>query len=114
MKHQFYPSATFRGLRHVPFIAISRNSLYPALEMDEDTICIQVVRRHALPLSEIAKVHVGWLLGYQVTLIPRNGPWTFTANFFDKTGATAVLRVFGEHDLSLTDQARSLIAGKTR
>jgi hypothetical protein len=56
MKRQFYPSATFRGLRHVPFIAISRNSLYPALEMDEEAIFIGVVRRHALPLSEIAMV----------------------------------------------------------
>lgn len=112
MKRQFYPSATFRGLRHVPFIAISRNSLYPALEMDEDAIFIRVVRRHALPLSEIAMVDVRWRLAHQVTLVPQKGPWTLSANFFDKAGAVAVLTVLGESGVPLTAKALSYIEGK--
>lgn len=112
MARQFYPSATFRGLRHVPLIAVSRNSLCPALEMDENAIVIQLIRRHALPHSEIAMVDVRWRLAHQVTLIPRNGPWTFTASFLDKAGAVAVLSALGENGAPLTEQARAFIAGK--
>lgn len=112
MKLQFHPSATFRGLRHVPLLAVSRNSLYPALEMDEDAIVIQVIRRHALLLSEIATVDVRWRLAHQVTLVPLSGPWTFNANFFDKAGAVAVLKVLGERRVPLTAEARSFIEGE--
>lgn len=111
MKRQFSPSATFRGLRYVPFIALSRNSLYPALDMDEQAIVIRVIGRRVLPFSDIATVDVRWRLAHQVTLVPRKGPWTFSANFFDKAAALCLVRALAERGVALTAQARSALDG---
>lgn len=112
MKRQFHPTATFRGLRHVPLFALSHNSLCPVLEMDGDALVIRIIRRHVFRLADIACVDVRWRLAHQVTLVPRKGPWTFSANFFDETAALAFVAALQESGLPLTAQAQGFLEGK--
>lgn len=111
MARQFQPSATFRGLRHVPLVALSRNSLYPALHMDGASVVIRVIRRHALAIDDLAAVDVRWRLAHQVTLVPRKGPWTFSANFFDRVAAFSFLAALEERGAPLTVRARAFLEG---
>lgn len=113
MKRQFTPLATFRCLRHMPLIALTRNSLYPALEVDETTVVIRVIRRHALALADLAEVDVRWRLAHQVTLVPRKGAFAFSANFFDRTGAVSLVAALGEWGVPLTAQAQAFLEGRT-
>lgn len=105
MRRRFYPWATFRGLRHVPIVAISRNSLYPALEIDQTRLIITVIRRHSLVLADLEAVDVAWRLARQVTFIPRKGLWTFSANFSGEAEGLAVVKALGEWGVPLTPQA---------
>jgi hypothetical protein len=111
MERQFYPSATFRGLRHVPFLVLLRNSLYPALGMNDTAITIRVIRDHTFPASDIATVDVRWRLAHQVTLVPRKGPWTFSANFLDKVAATSLVKALEARGVPITMDARRFLKG---
>ena len=111
MKRQFHPVATFRGLRHVPIVALSRNSLCPPLGIDDTAVTIRVIRHHTLPVSGIATVDVRWRLAHQVTLVPRRGPWTFSANFFDKAGAISFVKALEERGVPITMNARRFLEG---
>ena len=113
MVRQFYPSATFFGLRHVPFFALSRNSLYPALDMDGSTITIRVIRRHVLVIADLAAVDVRWRLAHQVTLVPREGPWTFSANFFERAAALSLVAALDERGVTMTSQAQDFLERET-
>ncbi|MEZ5764025.1 MAG: hypothetical protein R3D69_07045 [Xanthobacteraceae bacterium] len=84
----FTPNATFSGLRGVPLIALSRNSLYPTLTIGADSLTIRVVRRHRLAFREIRKVGVGWQLAWQLIIIPERGWRSFSANFLSARAAT--------------------------
>lgn len=113
MVRQFHPVATFCGLRYVPLVALSRNSLYPALHMDASTITIRVIRRHVLAIADLAAVDVRRRLAHQVTLVPRKGPWTFSANFLDKAAALSLVTALDERGVTMTPQAQDFLERET-
>lgn len=104
------PAATFRGLRHVPLIALSHNSLYPSLDIGADGVTLRVIRRHRLRFDEIEVVDLRWRLAHQVTIIPKKGPWTFCASFLVRGAARSVLGAFDAADVALTPRARTFLA----
>lgn len=99
------PAATFRGLRHVPLIALSHNSIYPSLHIGEDAVIVRVIRRHRLSFDDIGAVDYRWRLAHQVTIIPKQGPWTFSANFLDRASACKVLIALNSAGVPLAPQA---------
>ena len=103
------PAATFRGLRHVPLLAVSYNSLYPSLEIGADGVRVRIIRRHRLPFEEVEAVDLRWRLAHQIILIPRKGPWTFSANLMGRTTALHVLAALDARSLPLTDKARTFL-----
>ena len=54
------PVATFRGLRHVPLVALSHNSLFPSLEIWADGVALRIIRRHRLRFEDIEAVDLRW------------------------------------------------------
>ena len=63
--------ATFRGLRQAPLIAVSRNSLFPSLDIGDGELAIRVIGRRGLAFAEIEEVDLRPRLAHQVTIIPR-------------------------------------------
>lgn len=103
------PVATFRGLRHVPLVALSHNSLFPSLEIGADGVALRIIRRHRLRFEDIEAVDLRWRLAHQITFIPRKGPWTFSANFLDRTTARRVLAALDTGNVTLTQRARDFL-----
>ncbi len=97
----FSPIATFSGLRNVPLFALSRNSIHPVFAVGDDGVTIRVVRRHHLPFSEIRKVSVRWRLAYQVTIVPKRGFRTFSANFISKAEAIRAAALLRQRGVAL-------------
>ena len=97
--------ATFRGLRHVPLIAVSHNSLFPSLDIGDGELAIRVVGRRRLAFAEIEAVDLRPRLAHQVTIIPKTGPWTFSANFLDRASARQVLAALAGRGVPLTPEA---------
>lgn len=85
------PLATFRGLRHVPLVALSHNSLFPSLTIEAGGVTLRIIRRNHLSFEDIEAVDLGRRLAHQITFLPRNGPWTFSANFLDRAAVRRVL-----------------------
>lgn len=104
------PVATFRGLRHVPLIALSHNSLSPSLEIGADGVTLRIIRRHHLRFEDIEAIDLRWRLAHQLTFIPRKGLWTFSANFMDRTTVLRVLAALDTANISLTHRARDFLA----
>lgn len=101
----FTPIATFSGLRGVPLIALSRNSLYPTLTIGADSLTIRVVRRHRLALRDIRKVGFGWRLAHQLTIIPERGWRSFSANFLSARAAACALEALRLRGVALDGAA---------
>lgn len=102
--------ATFRGLRHVPMVALSHNSLYPSVLIDEGGIMIRVVRRHYIAFEAIEALDYRRRLAHQVTITPRKRPWTFSANFIDRHDARQLLAAVADRSVSLTTNAQHFLA----
>lgn len=103
------PAATFRGLRHVPLVALSHNSIYPSLHIGDNAVVVRVIRRHRLSFDDIGAVDYRWRLAHQVTIIPKKGLWTFSANFLDRVAACKALAALNSAGMSLTPQALDLL-----
>jgi hypothetical protein len=97
----FSPIATFSGLRGVPLVALSRNSLYPDLVVGSDSVTIRVIRRHRLLFSHIREVAVRWRLAHQLTFVPRRGLRTFSANFISKTETLRAVTALQQRGVAL-------------
>jgi len=105
----FTPNATFSGLRGVPLIALSRNSLYPTLTIGADSLTIRVVRRHRLAFREIRKVGVGWRLAWQLIIIPERGWRSFSANFLSARAAARALEALRLRGVALDGAATDFL-----
>ncbi len=105
----FSPVATFSGLRGVPLVALSRNSLYPSLIVGSDSVTIRVVRRHRLPFGDIREVTVRWRLAHQLTLVPKRGLRTFSANFIAKEDIVHAVRALEQRGVALDAAAAGLL-----
>lgn len=103
------PLATFRGLRHVPLLALSHNSLFPSLAIGADGVILRIVRRHHLRFEDIEAVDLSWRLAHQVTFVPQQGPWTFSANFLDRGMVLRVLAALDSGNAPLTLLAQSFL-----
>lgn len=105
----FTPAATFSGLRGVPLIALSRNSLYPALVIGPDSMTIRVIRRHRLAFSDIREIGVSWRLAHQLTIVPKRGLRTFSANFLSKRDVTRAVETLRQRGVALDAAAADLL-----
>lgn len=102
--------ATFRGLRGVPIVALTRNSLYPSVSIGDDHLVIRVIGARRLSLDAIESVGVAQRLAYQVTLQPRKGPWNFSANFATRAAATHLLQALAARGVPLAASASAFLA----
>jgi hypothetical protein len=105
----FTPNATFSGLRGVPLIALSRNSLYPELIVGADGVTIRVIRRHRLPFHDIRRIEVRWRLAYQLTIVPERGLRTFSANFLSRRDARHAVETLQQRGVALDAAAADLL-----
>ena len=105
----FTPNATFSGLRGVPLVALSRNSLYPELTIGVDSLAIRVIRRHRLLFRDIREVRVRWRLAYQLTIVPVRGLRTFSANFLSRKDAARVIEALKQRGVALDATASGLL-----
>jgi len=106
---QFRPVATFSGLRRVPLLALSRNSLFPSLELRPDALNIRVILRHELKFEDIEKIEVAWRLAHQVTLVPKRGFRTFSANFFSREEAERLVVALQQRGVPLDTTALNFV-----
>ena len=102
--------ATFSGLRGVPLLALSHNSLFPALTIGPLGIAIRVIRIHEFAYDEIETIAVKRMLGVHITFVPRTGPRTFTAGFARSTAARQVLAALQRRDAPLAETALAWLA----
>lgn len=106
----FHPLATFSGLKGVPLLALTHNSINPLLSLEGDRVEIRVIRRLGLGMADLARVSTSRAIGQMVTLTPKTGLRTFSANFADRDEAIRLLRALGDLGAPLDDKARALIA----
>lgn len=104
------PMATFSGLRGVPLLALSHNSLFPALRIGPRGVVIRVIRHHEFAYDEIETIALTRMLGFQVTFVPRAGLRTFTAGFAGEAAARPVLAALQRHGAPLDQAVRARLA----
>ncbi len=104
------PMATFSGLRGVPLLALSHNALFPALTVGPLGVVIRVIRSHELRYDEIDTVTLKWMLGHQITFVPRSGVRTFIASFAGEAALAPVLAALQQHGAPLDAAALTRLA----
>jgi hypothetical protein len=97
--------ATFRGLRGVPLIAITHNSLYPSLRVGHSYLIIRMISSKRLAFDAIETVELARRFAYQITFVPRKGPWSFSANFASRSAASEVLAALSSRGVPLAASA---------
>ena len=103
------PLATFSGLRGVPIVATSHNSLFPSLSIGPGGIVIRVIRWHRLAADDIESISLRKFLGYQITFVPRTGIRTFTAAFAGKADTVKTLTALRHHAPALAPAIDTLL-----
>lgn len=103
------PFASFRGLRNVPMVALSHNSIRPHLSLTSEGIDFRVIRKHFLTYRDLEAVTYGWALSHQITLIPKHGPWTYAFNYFRKEQPMMLLTQLQQQGVSLTPLALNFL-----
>ena len=106
---EFRPMATFRGLRGVPIVAVTRNSLYPSVRIGDDHLVIRVIGSRRFNFDAIESVGVAQRLAYQVTVQPREGPWSFSANFATPAAAAELLQALAARGVPLAASASAFL-----
>jgi hypothetical protein len=110
---QFRPVATFSGIRRVPFLALSRNSLFPSLVVRQDGLCIRIIRRHDFAFDDIAHIALSRPLTHQITIVPKRGLFSFSANFFSADSVAEVLAALQGRSAPLDAAARDVLHQRT-
>jgi hypothetical protein len=110
---QVRPLATFRGVRHLPLLAVSHNSLFPSLVIQPDSLRIHVVRVHSLKFDEIECISLRKLLSYQLTIVPKRGWWTYSASFLADS-AVRVVAALHQYAAPLAAAAIEFLRQNTR
>lgn len=105
----FRPFSSFRGLRRVPLVAVSLNSINPELSITDEGAAFRVIRRHFIRFTDLDRVDLAWRLAHQVTFIPREGPWTFSFNYLEKNSPRTLLRELARRGVTLTHRAQDFL-----
>ena len=84
-------------------------AFYPSLIVGSDSVTIRVVRRHRLPFGDIREVTVRWRLAHQLTLVPKRGLRTFSANFIAKEDIVHAVRALEQRGVALDAAAAGLL-----
>jgi hypothetical protein len=82
----FTPIASFVGLRGVPLLSIWSNSFNPLVSIVGDCLSIRSFGAHVIPLADIERIRLRKLAGWQFTILPRKGPFTYSATFLQQEG----------------------------
>jgi hypothetical protein len=106
---EFRPLATFRGVRGVPLVAVTHNSLYPSLRVGQSYLIIGMIRPKRLAFDTIETIQLARRLAHQITFMPRTGLWSFSANFARKSAAREVLAALSCRGAPLAASARKLL-----
>jgi hypothetical protein len=93
-------------------LALSHNSLFPALTIGPLGIAIRVICIHEFAYDEIETIAVKRMLGVHITFVPRTGPRTFTAGFAGNAAALPVLAALMRHGAPLGQAARAWLAAQ--
>lgn len=92
------PLVTFSGVRGVPLLALSHNSLCPQLVIGPDAVTVRVIRRHRFSYDSLACIRAERGLRHRIALVPKRGWRTFTVGFSSQQqarGAVAALASYG-------------------
>lgn len=104
-ERRFRPLATFSGVRNAPLLATSHNSLYPSLTVRPSGLTIVVFRTHDFAFDAIERIEARWRFGHMITIVPKAGWRTFSANFYGRPAAAEALRALREAGAPLAASA---------
>jgi hypothetical protein len=107
---QFTPLASFSGLRGVPLLALSHNSLFPALTLDAEGVTVKVLRSHRLRYDALASIELDRRLGRKLTFVPKQGWRDFTVSFAGPDMLRAVIEALLRFGAPLSPQALTVLA----
>lgn len=103
--------ASFTGLRGVPLLSLSRNSINPALHLHPDRVVYRVVGRRTKPLANIRQVTVMTApFTRNVDFEFLDSMFSFTANVKDDAWRLWLLRQLQERGVPLAPKALGLLA----
>ena len=106
------PLATFSGLRGVPLLSLSYNSLFPSLRIQKQGIAIRVIRWHDFAYADIERIEAQRRLGQLLTFVPRRGVRTFSVNF-PRASAVAVVSASQQRGAPLAPTALALLNARS-
>lgn len=105
---QFHPLATFSGLKSVPLLAVTYNGLVPRLSLDEGAVVMRIFRSGRIAIADLDKVTVTKGMGLMVSLYPRTGWRSFSANFA-RAEAIRFLQALRAAGAPLDDKAKAAL-----
>ena len=98
--------ASFTGIKVIPLVALSHNSLSPALTVYEDSLKYKVLKEKVVPYSEIYEVDILDTVGTKnIRILFKNSPFTFSGNLFHKDNLLELLKFFKRRNLKLSPSA---------
>lgn len=106
---QFHPLATFSGLKSVPLLAVTYNGLVPRLSLDEGAVVMRIFRSGRIAIADLDKVTVTKGMGLMVSLYPKAGWRSFSANFA-RAEAIRFLQALRAAGAPLDDKAKAALA----
>jgi hypothetical protein len=103
--------ASFTGIKRIPLVALSHNSLSPALTIYEDSLKYKVFKEKIVPYSEIYEVDILDTIGTKnVEIVFKNSFFTFSGNLFDKDNLLEVLKFFKRKNVNLSLSANRYLS----
>lgn len=103
------PLTTFSGLKRLPLVALSHNSLFPSLVIGPQAVTVRVLRQHVLAYDDLAPIRLSHRLGYRLTFAPLRGWLDFTASFASREKAAKAVAVLVDFGAPVGDEPIELI-----
>lgn len=103
--------ASFTGIKRIPLVALSHNSISPALTIYEDSFKYKVFKEKIAPYSEIYEVDILDTLGTKnIKIVFKNSFFTFSGNLFNKDNLLEVLKFFKRKNVNLSSSANRYLS----
>jgi len=98
--------ASFTGIKLIPLVALSHNSLSPALTIYEDSLKYKVLKEKVVPYSDIYEVDILDTVGTKnIRVVFKNSSFTFSGNLFHKDNLLELLKFFERKNVKLSPSA---------
>jgi len=103
--------ASFTGIKRISLVALSHNSLSPALTIYEDSFKYKVFKETVVPYSEIYEVDILDTVGTKnIEIVFKHSFFTFSGNLFHKDNLLEVLKFFKRKNVNLSSSANRYLS----